>query len=317
MDTEKLDRPHSWLCTKKSMESLVPEPLKVEGCTSRFAAPARPVPKRTPTHLRLDLSNRKAAYVDKGTDASDLGEATPSLSRGASPFIRLPLVEDVVIHFADGTPSQVLHNVIQDFKDNMAAQTPTAKVAGNSQEPFVFPATPTSPLAKHFIVPQVDDAPTPAKTSGEYDPFSPDAYNPTVPIPKIRLPSPSLHTETPPTSPNGDASNTRFHDFSITGRPTAVSTQNSLRNVLNIYFPPTDESYQQCLFPQLPNRASLWNPIFGKPEAEKSETKFDLILAIGAQKGVARDFFTEVTSQVESIGTRPGGQTRSGRLDLR
>ncbi len=72
--------------------------------------------------------------------------------------------------------------------------------------------------------------------------------------------------------------------------------------------------------PSLPDMGGLWNPIFGEAEPNSprpDRRKTDLILAIGAQKGVKKEFLSAVTARIEKLGTKSNGVTRSGRLDLR
>jgi hypothetical protein len=133
--------------------------------------------------------------------------------------------------------------------------------------------------------------------------------------------------------------------------PTAIQTQNALRAVLNIYFPgDTDDSkggsgYHQFMFPLLlPELGGLWAPIFcevgpdsvglqnqqpstafssshkqkkNQQNPQQQRRHVDMILAVGMQTGVKRDFFLGIVGQLEKLGTKPSGDTRSGRLDFR
>ncbi|KAK2071930.1 hypothetical protein P8C59_006315 [Phyllachora maydis] len=49
----------------------------------------------------------------------------------------------------------------------------------------------------------------------------------------------------------------------------------------------------------------------------KKGRKIDLILAIGAQPGVRKEFSAAITGQVEKLGDKSSGLSRSGRLDIR
>lgn len=125
----------------------------------------------------------------------------------------------------------------------------------------------------------------------------------------------------------------KFHYFSTTHCHTAVSIQNSLRSVLKCYFPSENTGYHQFHFPLLPELDGFWKPIFreavesGSPTgtARNSDSsnlrdhrrRMDLILAMGAQRGVGKAFLSSVTGQLERLGTKPNGISRSGRLDLR
>jgi hypothetical protein len=182
-------------------------------------------------------------------------------------------------------------------------------------------------------------------------------YNPTTTTAAphataFRLPTPT-ETPPPPSALTPDAEE-RFHDFNTAEHPTAIQTQNALRSVLNIYFPGDGgaagssggavSGYHQFVFPLLlPELGGLWAPIFseagpnggsgGTQEATSStlppfyrhkrqhqqhqRRHVDLILAVGAQKGVKRGFFVGIVAQLEKLGAKPSGDTRSGRLDFR
>ncbi len=113
--------------------------------------------------------------------------------------------------------------------------------------------------------------------------------------------------------------NQKFRSCSVTEHQTAVSLQNALRSILNTHFPVEDVGFHHSQFRLLPEMDSLWRPVFRQSESHRSlrGDKMDLILAIGAQKGVKKEFCSAVMGQVEKLGTKPSGISRSGRLDLR
>jgi len=130
------------------------------------------------------------------------------------------------------------------------------------------------------------------------------------------LPTPA-HTP-PPTIPEPED---KFRDFKAVKGQTAVAVQNSLRSVLNIYFPPNGRGYSQFGFPLLPEMEGLWKPIFRETDLDenlgKDSRRIDLILAVGAQRGVKKPFVSGVVSQLEKLGSKPNGICRTGRLDFR
>lgn len=159
----------------------------------------------------------------------------------------------------------------------------------------------------------------------EYDPFAcgkylrpPRAWQSKQNGHSHRPSTPPTPAQTPPLTER--TTEKCFHDFTTTNCRTAVSMQNSLRSILNIYFPPEDAGYHQFNFPLLPELSSLWKPVFREADSgtvKKRRRKVDLILAIGAQKGVDKEFLGAISGSLEKLGTKPNGISRSGRLDLR
>ena len=43
----------------------------------------------------------------------------------------------------------------------------------------------------------------------------------------------------------------------------------------------------------------------------------DQIIALGCEEGVKKDFFTQISGQVERLGMKRDGLSRSGKVDLR
>ena len=315
---------------------------------AKFVKASKTTIRRPVAHLRLNLHPRSPPrtnpkYVDRGTDAADPAADASPPSDDDRPFEPvLPLTEDLVIRFTDGgVPDGLLDSVIQGLKMGASPRRP-ATPDDDLSDLDAFPATPTSPHFPHLMAPKPVahhhkiTQPSPMGDPDEYDPFAPDgsyAYNPgswapqpPTAMPTITAPQPPTPAQTPPpppsSPPGGSDAQRRFHDFSVAGRPTAVRVQNGLRSVLSGYFPPEDAGYHHCHFPLLPDMMDrrLWKPVFGEAEPASPRPdgrKTDLILAIGAQKGVKREFLSGVTAQIEKLGTKPNGVTRSGRLDLR
>ncbi|KAI0124931.1 hypothetical protein BJ170DRAFT_597780 [Xylariales sp. AK1849] len=277
-------------------------------------------------------------YVDEGSDAEEIVPKSSESDADTSIGTVLPMFEEIVIHFKDETPDPLLESVIQGFNDRSRpvsmltllqepegeSDIPRTPTAGESVTSLpqsyragLTPTGPNSPPTYH------------AGDSDEYDPFAfhgnyleprgPWATNPGMDEQKTTVlvaPAPPTPVQTPTPIMPGKS----FHDFMTTNCRTAVSVQNSLRSILNIYFSPEDGGYHQFNFPLLPELSSLWKPVFRETEsADTSEatTRVDLILAIGSQKGVSREFLSAITCSLERLGINPNGIKRSGRLDLR
>jgi hypothetical protein len=269
----------------------------------------------------------RASYVDRGTDAADIPEPEP-------PFQPvLPLTEDLVIYFKDGAPDKTLDSVIKSFKDGTY---PILSPPSTPKEEVKVAFIPGTPRSKHSTrEPEIHEAEEkstfqhtpPQEDSDEYDPYAynPPAWNKDKKVlhiaSQLRAPAPAPPTpaQTPP-PPAESETEEKFHDFSILNCHTAVAVQNSLRSILNIYFPPEDKGYHQFHFPLLPELDGLWKPIFREAEPgspRKDNRRIDLIFAVGAQRGVKKEYSSAITGQLEKLGTKPSGVSRSGRLDFR
>ncbi|KAK2057578.1 hypothetical protein LY76DRAFT_594060 [Colletotrichum caudatum] len=261
------------------------------------------------------ITNR---YVDRGTDAKVAGE-----NEDASLPV-LPFHEDLVIHFKDENPDPILEYIIKSLKEGACpASVPsgtsrnTSLADGDSSAPNTPPMPTNEPTTKV-------STPAIAVSGDEYDPYF---YDDNVLARKHPLSAPRSMTvsalptpaHTPP--PTMSESEDKFHDFKAVQGQTAVAVQNSLRSVLNIYFPPSGRGYSQFSFPLLPEMESLWKPIFRDTEMGESlgkdSRRIDLLLAIGAQRGVKKPFVSAVVSQLEKLGSKSNGVCRNGRLDFR
>lgn len=302
----------------------------------------------------LDLSNqiksrRRHMYVDKGTgpaqsylddrhlgrhrrldhgvDTNDLSTAKPTASPfdADAPFeVVLPLHEDLVIHLNDTKHNTLLGSIIQDFKRRVLPLTaaPVTEVLESHSD------TLQGHMSRYEAQAQRETCSPPAaiatpdcSVDEEYDPpASHDAcLQPQIPWSQQdggRRRQPFTPARTP--SPVMAVPEKSFHEFQTTGCSTVVGVQNSLRSVLNIYFSADEPGYQQ--YPLLPELSRMWKPVFRQTDGygdKQHERELDLILAVGGQKGVSRDFISSLTGSLGNLGVRANGMTRSNRLDLR
>ncbi|KAI8272463.1 hypothetical protein K4K59_011252 [Colletotrichum sp. SAR11_240] len=287
-----------------------------------YVRPARlnktlPPPPPSPKESEApgEPENTKNKYVDRGTDAEEI------VVKDSTFQPVLPFSEDLVIHFKDDSPDPILEYMIRAFKEGTYPVTLPSSSTSVTDVDVSAPQTPTWQAGES----QVADF-TPAKSvhADEYDPFSyrgsgykPKQLHPvSTTVTTSTLPTPAA---TPP--PTVSEPEDKFHDFNTVHCQTAVAMQNSLRSVLNIYFPPKARGFSQFNFPLLPEMDGLWKPIFrdvdpgGSPR--KNDHRIDQILAIGSQKGVKKTFVSSITSQLEKLGTKSNGISRTGKLDFR
>ncbi|OWP03700.1 hypothetical protein B2J93_9546 [Marssonina coronariae] len=112
---------------------------------------------------------------------------------------------------------------------------------------------------------------------------------------------------------------TRFVNFAPVNPQNAISTQNSFRHLLNVYFPSHDK-YSQFYYQVAPEAERLWKPVFRNDENVSTEHEVgsvDQIIAFGSEDGVKRDFFLQVSGQIEKLGSNRAGLNISGKLEIR
>jgi hypothetical protein len=302
---------------------------------ARFVKAHTTTIRRSPTLLKRLPKPARDSYVHRGTDAADFEEERHALDEPFQPV--LPVLEDLVIHMTSHTSDAILGMVVQHFK---AGAFPVAPFPASLQTLRTDSCPSTPRTADLFDLEGVDAGLPPviehpgAEERGEYDPFavrgrdvraSSLALQPQSPPPPANVAPDSCQLPvSAPISPRIQREReSRFHDFSTVGRPNAVATQNALRSVLKVYFPPLDNGWsQQVDFPVFRDIGSLWRPMFESQGtwdgvSERDENRPDMILAMGRQNGVKRAFLTALTGRVERLGAKPGGMSRSGRLDLR
>jgi hypothetical protein len=284
-------------------------------------APAPMGKKRHPTY---------ATYIDRGTDAEVRMD-------DAEPFTPvLPLVEDFAVYFREDVTDALLDRVIKGFKDGIYP-VPCPSIDGSEADTVTdhLPSTPKSQNTCHDEdkTPQaeVSDGSTVVASSMDADDYDPFAYVQSSWPPKNKIPrkpvqgQPTAKMEAPPTpektpEPSVSGKEERFHEFSVASNQTAVTIQNSLRSILNAYFPPEAEGYNQFQFSFLPELEGLWKPIFREAEPGSPRTsnyRMDQILAIGSQQGVKREFSSRIIGLLSRLGFKNSGVSRSGRLDFR
>ncbi|KAI0860295.1 hypothetical protein F4860DRAFT_225884 [Xylaria cubensis] len=242
----------------------------------------------------------------------------------------LPMVEDLIIHFKVEESEPKLEAMIQAFKlgrypISMPPLLPESKGNANQVD------TPTTGGLSQERVEEGIQHSISIYSSDEYDPFAAHGdylgsrATPYVSKQDISSRPQEMSASTPPilsqiqSQGSNAPSDKIFHDFDLKECKTAVCIQNSLRSILNVHFPSENTGYHQFNFPLLPELNNLWRPVFREAPSgdSKATRKIDLILAIGAQKGVSKGLLCAITSSLEKLGRRPNGTSRSGRLDLR
>ncbi|KAM0345882.1 hypothetical protein ACHAPU_005933 [Fusarium lateritium] len=293
----------------------------VGGCRTVVVKNNLPVIKVAPVPLEKKRKPARASYVDRGTDA----EKSPEPNETFQPV--LPLIEDLVVHIKENVPDPLLNSVICGLRTGhfpVVVHFPTSVAdEGNGLVPKI-PKHEATANVDYIEGGQGKRQPNTGQCNylDEYDPF---AYEPTwlrrkpLPsLPKLDVQRPPTPVQTPP--PLMPDLESKIHDLSINSQQTAITVQNSLRSVLQNHILPENHGHRQFQFPLLPELEGLWKPVFWETETDSthgSGRRVDQILAFGAQRGVKRDYASAIAGQLEKLGCKHSGMSRSGRLDFR
>lgn len=261
-------------------------------------------------------------FIDRGTDARNFPECTEAIEEESSNFEPVfPVVEDLVIYFRSEQSDKILDFVIQSYKNGSYSGPVDAEVSPISPTSTVSTPRGMSPAMDPVVTDTCDK-------SSEFDPYSSnnDAYpngrwsiqtvRPVKRDSAVQNPEPLPPLTTPP--PLVKSITGKFYDFNPTYRDSVIGVQDSLRAFLGLHFPASETGYSQHCFPVIPEAERLWKSVWSADQSEDRDARsVDQIIALGCDDGVRKDFFGQISGQVEKLGTKRSGVNRSGRLDLR
>ncbi|CAN8103981.1 unnamed protein product [Discula destructiva] len=294
---------------------------------AQFVKAQRTTIRRSPTFLDTLPKPVLNTYVHQGTDVPDFGIEDAHLEEEFEPV--LPLHEDFVIHFTSFSRDYTLDSVIQSLKEGSYPVSNNTPDSIHTAETDSCPSTPRTTdlfeleghiegLSPVVEVPSAEEAP-------DYDPYAArdgdERWNSNLTLQSPELPPPDIQEPPTPSRTPTSHAEAKFYDFSTANGPNAIVTQNALRAVLEGYYP--HEQVTGCSPSSsalLPGMDRLWRPIFRDTDAPGHapvQSSADLILAIGSQKGVKSELVAALTGQVEKLGSKSNGMSRSGRLDIR
>lgn len=284
--------------------------------------------RKSPTFVKALPKPARDTYVHQGTDVADFSNEHATSEGEFEPV--LPLLEDLVVHFTSFTPDYVLSSVIQSYKDGLYPLLGNTSESFGTAETDSCPSTPRTADLFDLEVGKTDGLYTvpeepSADEASDYDPYAPHGNDvragAKAPLRQPSTPSPKIPQPPMPSQSDALKAGAKFYDFSTPGYPNAILTQNALRSVLEGYYPQHQGAgYLQYNPLVLSDMNILWRPMFQDFEAQENKPNphtADLILAIGCQKGVKSELVAAVTAQIEKLGQKPNGLSRSGRLDIR
>lgn len=288
--------------------------------------------RKSPTFSKPPYNSLNSLYEDPDTQS----EAKHTDKGDRPDFVRdtvLPFHEDLVIQFTGEISNHILDSVIESLQGGLYPVSTLPLDIDGTAETESCPSTPRTAdlfdtdgchggLSPVVEVPSIDD-------SVDFDARSTSGLSRASNF-RFHSPCPSLPPDIQPPTPahtppilgtDADGKRSRFQVVSTIDRVNAIAIQNNLRSILDAQFPPEqDRRYRLSRFSLLPQMDKLWRPLLwnaGTKGRLSSDRTADLILAIGAQNSVKSDFVSTLTGQVEKLGSKSTGMTRSGRLDLR
>lgn len=292
--------------------------------------------KRSPTGSPRSTSSSSLkpmirVFIDKGTDPGDnLVDTLATISKPVEEVLVVfqpifPVVEDLVIHFTSDISNEIFDFVLSSLKCGDCLSS------GENTDHRVSSILPISCISPSEFLHKPSSQFT-ADTDGESfyrhyesDLYSssndtspnqwPDKYKSTKHDSAIQTSEPSSPKMVLSLSKNGTSN--KICEFTPVNRDNVIGVQNSLRALLAFNFP-TEMGYSQHYFPVVPEADRLWKPVWSCDERDVHEARsVDQIIALGCEDGVHKDFFSQISGQVERLGMKRSGINRSGRLDLR
>ncbi|KAH8656949.1 hypothetical protein BGZ60DRAFT_531814 [Tricladium varicosporioides] len=305
--------------------------------------------KRSPISTRSSSSSTALSqiptqhgYFDRGTDAvSDLAVKEPADDREAEFIPVFPLVEDFVIHFSDSKQNTILESVIQSYKDATYSTLPLFPKAYSDVPPSpasfsILEHSGTVSKTARFDIGLRPDSRLTTKLDDpgyqrrhSYGPYSSDNRYPVgiqQPLPSrnkllradsgVQMPDPPTPSRTPQLLSN---QNSKFVEFSLPPTGNAISTQDSLRQLLSVHLPAGENGFSQYCYPVGPEVERLWKPVFGNDNNSSTGNEgrtVDQIIAFGSEAGVKKEFFHQISGHVERLGVKKDGVSRSAKLNI-
>jgi hypothetical protein len=274
-------------------------------------------PKQKPTGH--DNRGQDTTVPESRSDPWPLGQdgnsneptASPPVDTIEQPFESvLPLLEDLVVFFTPETPDKLQNFVFRRLSEGYKTPRRSISVSG--------------PLVSHYDAFQ-GTSHLAIGDGREFDQGRPEDGDAGAVLPWTR--KDLVHgLPTPNQSPNpldGSSvatplSDTRFYSISV-GQETAASIQNFLRSFLGSQFPLQDRRFSAADGAEFPAETGLWRALEcdGQAESQDGDRRLDLIMAVGSESGVTKNRLSEVIGQIEKLGFKTSGLSRSGRLDIR
>jgi hypothetical protein len=262
-------------------------------------------PQRDTIGVPTDSQTEPLPQEEAPDDATETEIAQVTEAEGDPVESMLPLLEDLVVFFTPETTDELHNFVVRRLSE--VCKTPISAPA--------LPRCDAFQSSSHLVLgddQEVDDAWFEDKNAGEVSPWMRKDLVHGLPTPN--------HSPTPldVASVAAPLPATRLYSISV-DQETAVSIQNFLRSFLGSRFPLQGRRFSTADNAEFPSEAGLWRPLESDSQVTSpaGEPRLDLILAVGAETGVKKGRLSEVVGQIEKLGFKTSGHSRSGRLDIR
>ncbi|KAF7874739.1 uncharacterized protein EAF02_008716 [Botrytis sinoallii] len=262
-------------------------------------------------------SSRSIPRITKGSDY----EVKEDFSSNEPVF---DIVEDVVIHFTDNSPREIMRSISEYRSGNFPIPPP------NLPRPLPTPPS-TANMAdealnsRQFANQERVKSHWDYQQHVEFDPFflseSPvheemeqhrASENVNV-VTNEPLPTPASAT-----FPIHEDKVDKFYEFSGAYTNKSMDIQNEFRSFLNFHFPNEAAALSKHQNSLMSGLGPFLKDMFSNGNSTCYEgPAVDQILAVGCEKGISNVFCAQLLGQVEHIGVKKSGESRSGRIDLR
>ncbi|KAJ8071053.1 hypothetical protein OCU04_001399 [Sclerotinia nivalis] len=226
------------------------------------------------------------------------------------------IAEDVIIHFTDNSPIEISRSISEYRSGNFPISSPLLP------RPLPTPPT-TAPMANESLNSGQFVTQWKPKTHSDYQKrVEADSYFSESPvqeeIERQRAFNRPLSTSASATFPINKGTVDKFCEFSGAYTNKSIDIQNEFRSFLNFHFPEEAKALNQYQNSLMFESGAFWKDMFSNGSSTSCEgPAVDQIIAVGCEKGISDVFCTQLLRQVENIGVKKSGESRSGRLDLR
>lgn len=234
------------------------------------------------------------------------------------------IVEDVVIHFTDNSPREIMRSISEYRSGNFPVSPPTlprplptppstANMADETSNSRQF--TDQERVKSHWDYQQrVESDPFFLSGSPVYEEMEQQQASENVNV----VTNEPLPTPTSATFPTHEDKVNKFYEFSGAYTNKSMDIQNEFRSFLNFHFPNEAAALSKHQNSLMSGLGPFLKDMFSNGNSTCYEgPAVDQILAVGCEKGISNVFCAQLLGQVEHIGVKRSGESRSGRIDLR
>jgi hypothetical protein len=280
------------------------------------------------------------SYVDQGTDAGvqqrlskDAGAQAnliePSVRRSQElPFEPVfPLVEDLVITFLDGNyHHELFESVIQSYKTGSYPPLPAhlrpypaAGPHGQQQQQQQQQQQPLSDgarLTRYSIMTVETDVELIVHSNANYSHYRDASLASNANSNKMTTPRWPKRKASLTNSPKLISNAQRFLEFYPSNFRTCLGAQDAFRMMLSGNIPTM--SLDNVPFTSPLQVYGSWKPVLRTDHGLDSRGRtVDQILAVGYEDGVHKDLYQAIVGQIERLGTKKSGLSKSSHVDAR